>query len=91
MGSLAKSSSFEAVWNGPKYRRLRASVNTRPDGICHSCRLSRYENDQNKSLSQLLPGKREIIRELTTIKQRRYQFEGVFGGSADPAEKSLTQ
>jgi MoaA/NifB/PqqE/SkfB family radical SAM enzyme len=87
MGSLAKS-GFEAVWNGSKYRRLRSSVNTRPDGICHSCRLSRYDNDQNKSFSQLLPGKREIIRQLTTIRQRRYQFGGVFGGSADPCEKA---
>jgi hypothetical protein len=27
---------------------------------------------------------REIIREVATIKHRRYEFEGILGGSADP-------
>jgi MoaA/NifB/PqqE/SkfB family radical SAM enzyme len=87
MGSL-RDRSFDAVWNGRRYRNLRASVNSRPDHICYTCRLPRFESEQNKSLSQLTPGLKEVIRQVTTIQLRDYKFEGVFGGSLAPEEAS---
>ena len=87
MGNLVKS-GFEAVWNGRRYRQLRSSVNTRPDNICHTCRLGRFDNDKSQALSQTLPGMREILREVTTIKHRRYKFEGIFGSTSDPREEA---
>jgi MoaA/NifB/PqqE/SkfB family radical SAM enzyme len=85
MGNL-ENQTFDAVWNGRRYRNLRASVNTRPDHICYTCRLPRFDSEKSKSLNQLAPGLKDVFKQLTTIEQRSYQFEGVFGGSQDPRE-----
>ena len=85
MGTLARS-GFESIWNGPRYRRLRRGVYTRPDSICHTCRMPRFDSDQSKSFSQLVPGFKEMLRDLRKVRRRRYKFTGILGGSIDPSQ-----
>lgn len=54
---------FDAIWNGWRYRRMRASVNTNPDEICYRCRLSRYDAEENTNAA-LKPSMAEIVRGL---------------------------
>jgi MoaA/NifB/PqqE/SkfB family radical SAM enzyme len=72
-GDLNKA-SFSAIWNGPRYRRLRATVNRRPDPLCISCRMPKFDSDQNLSAMQSKPGLRELAREAMTIHRRHFEF-----------------
>jgi MoaA/NifB/PqqE/SkfB family radical SAM enzyme len=72
-GDLAKR-PFMAIWNGRLYRKLRASVNTRPDSICYSCRMPQFDSDQNLSAAQGRPGVREFLRNMTTRRKRPVAF-----------------
>lgn len=82
MGTLKKG--FEAVWNSWRYRGLRASVNTKPDHICYTCRKPRFDSDENKSAAQLMPGVREIVRNLFTIRRQKVSFSGILNEEYDP-------
>jgi MoaA/NifB/PqqE/SkfB family radical SAM enzyme len=83
MGSL-KTHSWDHVWNGRRYRRLRASVNTKSDPICRACRMPKFDSDQNQSANQLLPGLREVARNLLTIRREKVSFAGVLNEDFDP-------
>jgi MoaA/NifB/PqqE/SkfB family radical SAM enzyme len=85
MGSL-KGRSFAGVWNGRKYRRLRASVNVpRPDSICYSCRLSQFDSEQNTSFGQLAPTLRELARNLLSPRRSpEVVYSGVMAKEYDP-------
>jgi MoaA/NifB/PqqE/SkfB family radical SAM enzyme len=72
-GSLAKE-KFAAIWNGRLYRKLRASVNRKPHSICYSCRMPRFDSDQNMSAAQERPGLRELLHNLTTPRKRVIEF-----------------
>jgi hypothetical protein len=82
MGTLKRG--FDAVWNGRAYRRLRASINTKPDHICYTCRQPRFDSDENKSAAQLMPGVREIVGNLLTIRRRKTTFSGILNPEYDP-------
>jgi MoaA/NifB/PqqE/SkfB family radical SAM enzyme len=73
VGDLSKH-PFTAVWNGRKYRKLRATVNGKPHPICLSCRMPRFDGDQNISAMQARPGLRELARDAMTIHRRCYEF-----------------
>jgi MoaA/NifB/PqqE/SkfB family radical SAM enzyme len=86
MGSLRKG-DFDSVWNGRKYRKLRALVNApRPDSICYSCRLPKFDSDQNTSFAQtVIPGVRELFRNVCTIQRRpKVAYSGVLYEEFDP-------
>lgn len=86
VGDISKT-SFAAVWNGRKYRKLRAGVNRKPDAICHSCRMPRFDSDQNTSASQLMPSLRQVLRNALTIKREKITFAGVMNEEFDPARE----
>jgi MoaA/NifB/PqqE/SkfB family radical SAM enzyme len=65
MGNL-QTSSFTSIWNGAKYRRLRATVNTRPDRICHSCRMPQFDSEENRAAMQLAPSVKQLLKDSTT-------------------------
>jgi MoaA/NifB/PqqE/SkfB family radical SAM enzyme len=75
-GSLT-TEPFEAIWNGRLYRRLRRTVNRRPDGICTACRMPAFDSDRNASAAQALPGARERLQHLLTLRRRAYAFTEV--------------
>ena len=72
-GNLAKE-KFAAIWNGRLYRKLRASVNRKPHSICYSCRMPKFDSDQNLSATQERPGFRELLHNLTTPRKRVIEF-----------------
>jgi MoaA/NifB/PqqE/SkfB family radical SAM enzyme len=84
MGNLNKS-SFQSIWNGKKYQKLRSSVNGKPDGICHDCRMPKFDSDHNTSASQLVPGIRDLVRAAVTVKPKEtISFTGVMEKEFDP-------
>jgi MoaA/NifB/PqqE/SkfB family radical SAM enzyme len=88
MGSLRRG-PFDSVWNGWRYRRLRSSVNVpRPNSICYSCRLPRFENEESTSFSQTtMPGVRDSLRRLLKARRRPpVRYSGVLYKEFDPSE-----
>ncbi|MFO0811532.1 MAG: radical SAM protein [Gemmataceae bacterium] len=85
MGSIA-GGSFDSVWNGRKFRKLRASVNVaKPDSICYSCRLPKFDNEENTSFSQLTPSIRQMARNLLATRRRpKIVYSGVMAEEYDP-------
>lgn len=83
MGSLERS-SFDTIWNGARYRKLRASVNTKPDSICFNCRMPRFDSEQNISASQLASGLRELVQGAMTITRKRIDFSECDGYRFNP-------
>jgi MoaA/NifB/PqqE/SkfB family radical SAM enzyme len=87
MGNL-HADSFASIWNNGKYRRLRASVNTRPDSICRSCRLPQFDSEENRAAMQLIPSAKQLLRGAATSLLTRPQvtFVGVMDPEHDPTE-----
>lgn len=87
MGSLAKS-SFDAVWNGRKYRKLRQSINTqKSDPICYSCRRPKFDSDDGLNNMQERPGLREIAKSLLRTRRRAIRFDDVLDPEYDPRQE----
>jgi MoaA/NifB/PqqE/SkfB family radical SAM enzyme len=79
MGNL-QSTNFSSIWNNWKYQRLRASVNTRPNGICRACRLPQFDSEENRAAMQLVPSlKQSLAASAKSLLARRPQtkFVGV--------------
>ena len=87
LGSL-QVSRFESVWNGLKYRRLRARINNTPDSICRACRLPQFDSEENRASAQLAPSVKQQLTGLTkSLVKKRPQiiFDGVMDKEFDPA------
>ncbi|MCI0743380.1 MAG: radical SAM protein [Gemmataceae bacterium] len=85
MGSIANN-NFASVWNGRRYRKLRRQVNQPgSNDICHSCRLPKFDSEQNTSFAQTLPGIRDIFRSLLTFRRKpKVIYDGVMSEQFDP-------
>lgn len=89
MGNL-QSSTFASIWNGWKYRRLRAAINTRPDSICHACRLPQFDSEENRASMQLVPSlKQSIVTSAKSLfaERAKTNFMGVMDKEIDPTRK----
>ena len=53
MGNLHKQ-SFDAIWNGKAYQRLRARVNTKPYGLCKNCGMRQGGNNKPSALMHII-------------------------------------
>jgi radical SAM protein with 4Fe4S-binding SPASM domain len=53
MGNLNKQ-SFDDIWNGKAYQRLRARVNTKPYGMCKNCAMRPGTNNNQAALLNIL-------------------------------------
>jgi hypothetical protein len=85
MGSL-QVSRFESVWNGLKYRRLRARINNTPDSICRACRLPQFDSEENRASMQLVPSVKQLVTASarSLLKRSKPTFEGVMDKEFDP-------
>src|SRR4029450_5919649 len=75
-----QSTNFSSIWNNWKYQRLRASVNTRPNGICRACRLPQFDSEKNRAAMQLVPSlKQSLAASAKSLLARRPtpKFHGV--------------
>ena len=88
MGTLEHG--FEAVWNGRKYRQLRSSINTKPDSICHDCRMTAF-GDSGRVAAELKPSLKQVARQYldASLHPPRIQFEGVLDSDLDPRAPSI--
>jgi MoaA/NifB/PqqE/SkfB family radical SAM enzyme len=87
MGNL-QLSHFQSVWNGLKYRRLRARINNTPDSICRACRLPQFDSEENRASAQLAPSVKQQLTGLTKSlvkKSPQIIFDGVMDKEFDPA------
>jgi MoaA/NifB/PqqE/SkfB family radical SAM enzyme len=87
MGNL-QLSHFQSVWNGLKYRRLRARINNTPDSICRACRLPQFDSEENRASAQLAPSVKQQLTGLTKLlvkKSPQIIFDGVMDKEFDPA------
>jgi MoaA/NifB/PqqE/SkfB family radical SAM enzyme len=87
MGNL-HTNSFASIWNNWKYRRLRASVNTKPDSICRSCRLPQFDSEENRAAMQLVPSVKQLLRgsAKSLLTRPNVTFVGVMDPEHDPTE-----
>ena len=88
MGNL-QSSSFASIWNGWKYRRLRSAINSRPDNICHSCRLPQFDHEENRASMQLVPSLKQslaISAKSLFARRTRSTFSGAMDEELEPNE-----
>jgi radical SAM protein with 4Fe4S-binding SPASM domain len=53
MGNLNKQ-SFDDIWNGKAYQRLRARVNTKPYGMCKNCAMRPGGNNNPAALLNII-------------------------------------
>jgi MoaA/NifB/PqqE/SkfB family radical SAM enzyme len=85
MGNL-HASSFASVWNGSKYRRLRAAVNTKPDRICHSCRMPQFDSEENRAAMQLVPSVKQMLKgsAMSLLASPKVTFVGIMDKDFDP-------
>ena len=91
MGNLQRT-SFAAVWNGWRYRRLRRQINTKPDSICRACRLPQFDSEENRAFSQNTPSFKQLIKSSANAlleKPQRPQFAGIMDEEFDPNNKTL--
>ena len=92
IGNL-RLSSFESVWNGRKYRRLRARINNTPDSICRACRLPQFDNEENTASMQIVPSAKQLMigsAKSLLKKKPKPAFEGVMDKEFDPNDSKLT-
>jgi MoaA/NifB/PqqE/SkfB family radical SAM enzyme len=87
MGNL-RANSFASIWNGWRYRRLRATVNTKPDRICHSCRLAQFDHEENRAAMQLAPGVKQLLKRSATslLARPKVTFVGIMDQEFDPTQ-----
>jgi MoaA/NifB/PqqE/SkfB family radical SAM enzyme len=85
MGSLAEG-DFDSVWNGRKYRALRRSVNTKPDSICHDCRMPSHEAEEGRVAGELRPSMKQLVVQFgQSLKTRQsVRFTDVLDPRFDP-------
>jgi MoaA/NifB/PqqE/SkfB family radical SAM enzyme len=86
MGNL-QASPFESVWNGWKYRHLRARINNMPDSICRACRLPEFDSEENRASMQLVPSVKQLLvgsAKSLLKKGSKPTFEGVMDEEFDP-------
>jgi MoaA/NifB/PqqE/SkfB family radical SAM enzyme len=85
MGNL-NTSNFVSVWNGWKYRRLRASVNTKPDNICHSCRMPQFDSEENRVAMQFVPSLKQLVTGSTKslLMKPNVSFVGIMDKEFEP-------
>ena len=85
MGNL-RTSSFASIWNGWKYRRLRASINTKPDRICHSCRMPQFDSEESRAAMQLAPSVKQLLTSSakSLLERPKVTFVGVMDKEFDP-------
>jgi MoaA/NifB/PqqE/SkfB family radical SAM enzyme len=86
MGNL-QVSPFESVWNGWKYRHLRARINNTPDSICRACRLPQFDSEENRTSMQLVPSVKQLVTgsaKALLKKRSKPTFEGVMDKEFDP-------
>jgi MoaA/NifB/PqqE/SkfB family radical SAM enzyme len=85
VGNVAES-GFESVWNGRKYRSLRRSINTKPDSICHDCRLPAHEAEEGRVAGELRPSMRQLVTQFgESLRHPRVaRFSGVLDSDFDP-------
>ena len=83
MGTL--KDGFEAVWNGRKYRTLRASTNTKPDSICHDCRMPGF-SDSGRAAAELKPSLKQLARQYVdaSLHPPKIRFDGILDREFDP-------
>jgi MoaA/NifB/PqqE/SkfB family radical SAM enzyme len=55
MGNLKKQ-SFDEIWNGKAYQRVRATVNKKPYGACRNCAMRKGSNNDPAALLKLIEG-----------------------------------
>jgi MoaA/NifB/PqqE/SkfB family radical SAM enzyme len=86
MGNL-RTKRFAAIWNGRKYQHLRASINTKPDGICHSCRMPQFDSEGNRASLQLVPSLKQLLKGSITslLEPPKVTFVGIMDQEFDPA------
>jgi MoaA/NifB/PqqE/SkfB family radical SAM enzyme len=65
MGNLKKQ-SFDEIWNGKAYQKLRTRVNTKPYGACRHCAMRNGSNSDPAALLKLIDGD-----SLTSLATRR--------------------
>jgi len=85
MGNLKKN-SFEQIWNGHKYIKLRKTVNKNPLPLCYNCRIPAFDSDQNLSFSALKSGIKESIQNLIHFKKQKLEFKGIYDKQFNPFE-----
>jgi MoaA/NifB/PqqE/SkfB family radical SAM enzyme len=85
MGNL-RTSSFASIWNGWKYRRLRASINTKPDRICHSCRMPQFDSEESRAAMQLAPSVKQLLTASakSLLERPKVTFVGIMDKEFDP-------
>jgi MoaA/NifB/PqqE/SkfB family radical SAM enzyme len=85
MGNL-RVNSFASIWNGWKYQHLRASVNTKPDRICHSCRMPQFDSEENRVAMQLAPGVKQLLTgsAKSLLARPKVTFVGIMDKEFDP-------
>jgi MoaA/NifB/PqqE/SkfB family radical SAM enzyme len=90
MGNLS-TSSFASIWNGRKYRGLRASVNTKPCSICYSCRMPRFDSEENRAAMQLTPSAKQLLKSSAKalLSRSKITFAGVMDKDFDPHSSDI--
>jgi MoaA/NifB/PqqE/SkfB family radical SAM enzyme len=85
MGNL-REAGFASIWNGWKYRHLRGSVNTKPDRICHSCRMPQFDSEQNRAAVQLVPSVKQLLAgsAKSLLAVPKVTFVGIMDKQFDP-------
>lgn len=85
-----QSGGFEAVWNGYKYRALRASVNRSSDAICFACRRPQFDSEDGRLAAELSPSPRQIAMSvIDRLRSRqRARYVGAMDATLDPYEES---
>lgn len=83
MGTLEHG--FESVWNGNRYRALRASINTKSDSICHDCRMPAF-GDSGRVAAELKPSLKQLAKQYVnaSLHPPRVRFNGVLDRDFDP-------
>ncbi|MCA9063100.1 MAG: SPASM domain-containing protein [Planctomycetaceae bacterium] len=88
MGDLQKQ-SFDQVWNGRKFRKLRASINERSDSLCFSCRMPTFDSERNSSAAHLKAGAAELLKGLFSRQREEVVYSGVMHKDYDPEAETL--
>jgi MoaA/NifB/PqqE/SkfB family radical SAM enzyme len=91
MGNL-HTNDFASIWNGRKYRRLRASINTKPDGICHSCRMPQFDSEENRAAMQLMPSVKQRLTGVakSLLAGPQVTFAGIMDKEFDPHHNDVS-
>jgi MoaA/NifB/PqqE/SkfB family radical SAM enzyme len=92
MGNLS-THRFVSIWNGRKYRNLRASVNTKPHSICYSCRMPRFDSEENRAAMQLAPSVKQLLKNSakSLLSRPNITFTGITDKDFAPQASSIQE